>query len=76
MRFVRDSNELKESEAGAAFRQISILNVLLETSKEVQMLHGHYSMRQLARSFLLRQESYAGVFFPVREAHIRMHRCV
>lgn len=41
-RCVRDQNELEESEARArAFRQVSVSNVLLETSKEVQMLYVH-----------------------------------
>jgi len=42
---VRDQNELKESEARArAFRQISVSYVLLEMSKEVQMLYTHSSV--------------------------------
>lgn len=56
---MREQNELKENEARArAFRQISVSNVLLETSKEVQMLYTHSSVTHSARFFSLRQKGH------------------
>lgn len=77
MRFVRDQNELKENEARArAFRQISVSNVLLETSKEVQMLYMHSLVTHSTRFFSLRQKGYGTLrsLLSRAAAHIRFMR--